>query len=373
MVLELVNVTKVFPGFRLGPLNLKVDDNQILVMIGPTGSGKTTILNLIVGLIKPDSGSIIIDGVDATNLPIELRNIGYSFQNPCLFPHMRVYENITFGLKKEDKKNKDLQIKGLFESLGILHLLNRHIHGLSGGETQKVSLARMLITEPKIMLMDEPLAHLDDPTKRKTRVDLRRVLKKQRVSGVYVTHFVDDVYALADSVSVLRNGHIERTGTLGSILSYSNHSSLPFLYEIFRGGHNYIEGNVVSSKDGVTTFMSGSHKIETLGDYPIDSIIGVLIRPEDIILSSDLVKTSARNVLMAKVTSIVDSQLKTGGGVINIHLVIDSIHLVSRITNDSKIYLGIKEGDYIYAIFKATSPQIIREGKYETGRNDILG
>ncbi|MBA3750905.1 MAG: ATP-binding cassette domain-containing protein [Nitrosopumilus sp.] len=167
MVLELVNVTKDFPGFRLGPLNLKVDDDNILVMIGPTGSGKTTILNLIVGLIKPDSGTIIIDGIDITNLPIESRKMGYSFQNPCLFPHMRVYENIIFGLKKEDRKKKNFQIKRLVESLEILHLLNRHIYGLSGGELQKISLARMLITEPKILLMDEPLAHLDDPTKKK--------------------------------------------------------------------------------------------------------------------------------------------------------------------------------------------------------------
>jgi molybdopterin-binding protein len=359
MVLELVNVTKDFPGFRLGPLNLKVDDDQILVMIGPTGGGKTTILNLIVGLIKPDSGSIIIDKVDITNLPVESRNIGYSFQNPCLFPHMSVYDNITFGLKKEDSKKKDRQIKNLFENLGILRLLNRHIHGLSGGEMQKISLARMLITEPKIMLMDEPLAHLDDLTKRNIRVDLRKILKKQRVSGIYVTHFADDVYALADSVSVLRKGCIERTDTLRTILSYSNHSSSPFLYEIFNGGYNYIEGKVTSSVDGVTIFMSGSHKIETIGDYPMDSMIGVLIRPEDIILSLEPIKTSARNIIKTKVAYIVNSRLKKG--VMDIHLVIDNIHLISRITNESRIYLGVKEGDYIYAMFKATSPQIIRE------------
>jgi molybdopterin-binding protein len=359
MVLELVNVTKDFPGFRLGPLNLKVDDDQILVMIGPTGGGKTTILNLIVGLIKPDSGSIIIDKVDITSLPVESRNIGYSFQNPCLFPHMSVYDNITFGLKKEDSKKKDRQIKNLFENLGILRLLNRHIHGLSGGEMQKISLARMLITEPKIMLMDEPLAHLDDLTKRNIRVDLRKILKKQRVSGIYVTHFADDVYALADSVSVLRKGCIERTDTLRTILSYSNHSSSPFLYEIFNGGYNYIEGKVTSSVDGVTIFMSGSHKIETIGDYPMDSMIGVLIRPEDIILSLEPIKTSARNIIKTKVAYIVNSRLKKG--VMDIHLVIDNIHLISRITNESRIYLGVKEGDYIYAMFKATSPQIIRE------------
>jgi molybdopterin-binding protein len=359
MVLELVNVTKDFPGFRLGPLNLKVDDDQILVMIGPTGGGKTTILNLIVGLIKPDSGSIIIDKVDITSLPVESRNIGYSFQNPCLFPHMSVYDNITFGLKKEDSKKKDRQIKNLFENLGILRLLNRHIHGLSGGEMQKISLARMLITEPKIMLMDEPLAHLDDLTKRNIRVDLRKILKKQRVSGIYVTHFADDVYALADSVLVLRKGCIERTDTLRTILSYSNHSSSPFLYEIFNGGYNYIEGKVTSSVDGVTIFMSGSHKIETIGDYPMDSMIGVLIRPEDIILSLEPIKTSARNIIKTKVAYIVNSRLKKG--VVDIHLVIDSIHLISRITNESRIYLGVKEGDHIYAMFKATSPQIIRE------------
>ncbi len=359
MVLELVNVTKNYPGFRLGPLNLKVDDDQLLVMIGSTGSGKTTILNLIVGLIKPDSGSIIIDGEDITNLPVESRNIGYSFQNPCLFPHMRVFENIVFGLRKEDKKNKDFQIKKLFEGLGILHLLNRHIHGLSGGEMQKISLARMLITEPKIMLMDEPLAHLDDLNKRNVRMDIRRILKGQRVSGIYVTHFVDDVYALADSVSVINNGCIERTDTLGSLLSYSSHSLSPFLYKIFKGGYNYLEGKVVASNNGISTFIAGVHKIETLGDYPIDSTVGVLIRPEDVILSLESVKSSARNLIKTKVFRIVNSQSKIG--ITDIHLVMDSILLIAHITNESLIYLGIKEGDYVYAMFKATSPHVIRD------------
>ncbi len=146
-------------------------------------------------------------------------------------------------------------------------------------------------------------------------------------------------------------------------MAMSPSSSIPFLFEVFNGGYSYIEGKVVSSKNGVTTFMSGSHKIETLGDYPIDSMIGVLIRPEDIILSLEMVKTSARNIIKTKIAKIVTSQLKTG--IIDIHLEIDNIHLISRITNRSRIYLGIKEGDYIYAMFKVTSPQIIREEKYK--------
>jgi molybdate transport system ATP-binding protein len=372
VTLEFVNVTKTFPGFILGPINLKIKDNTILVLIGSTGSGKTTLLNLIIGLIKPDTGSIYLDGVDITNLPVESRKIGYSFQNPCLFPHLSVYENIMFGLKKGDRKISESQIKELLKTLGILHLMDRNIQGLSGGEMQKISLARMLITEPKIMLMDEPLAHLDNPTKKNLRVNLRRILKKQDVSGIYVTHFEDDVYALADSVSILKNGCIEKTDTLRSMLAYFHHvsssSSSSSLTpsspsEIFQGEYNYLEGLVIDSKEGVTTFEVGLHKFKALGNYPIDSIVGVMIKPEDIILSPEMIKTSARNIVRTRVVRMVDTFLRTG--VMDIHLNIDDIHLLSRITNESKKYLGIEEGQYIYAIFKTTSPQIIREEKFD--------
>ncbi|HKG70585.1 MAG TPA: ATP-binding cassette domain-containing protein, partial [Nitrososphaeraceae archaeon] len=100
-----MNLTKKFIGFTLGNLNLKIDDNEILVMIGPTGSGKTTVLNLIAGLLEPDNGSILMDGLDITSLPVEARKIGYTFQNPSLFPHLNVYENIIFGLTKKNRKN----------------------------------------------------------------------------------------------------------------------------------------------------------------------------------------------------------------------------------------------------------------------------
>lgn len=364
MTLEIVNVTKTFPGFTLGPINLRLDDDMILVLIGPNGSGKSTLLNLIIGLIKPDTGSIYVDGKEITKLPIESRKMGYSFQNPSLFPHMSVYENIVFGIKKSDRKSMELQIKKLTESFGLSHLLERNIYGLSGGEKQKVSLGRMLITKPKIMLMDEPLTHLDSITKSKLRKDLRRILKKERVLGIYVTHFEDDVYALADHVSVLRNGLIERTDTLKSHLSYLNNDSPIFssMPEIFQDYYNYLEGHVIESKHMVTTFKVGVHEFKTLGNYPINSTVGVLIKPEDIILSSDLVKTSARNIIKAKVIRFdTNAYLKTGA--LDIHLSIDDIHMVSRITVESKNHLGISEGEYVYALFKATAPRVVREEK----------
>jgi molybdate/tungstate transport system ATP-binding protein len=364
LVLELLNLTKKFIGFTLGPLNLKIDDNEILVMIGPTGSGKTTVLNLIAGLLKPDYGSILMDGLNIINLPIESRRIGYTFQSPSLFPHLNVYQNITFGLNKKERMDDDPRIKSLLEDLGISHLISRrqqqHIQELSGGEMQKVSLARILVTKPKIMLMDEPLTHLDTPTKRRLRLELRRILKRHNIPTIYVTHFEDDVYSLADSVSILQNGIIQNTARLESILVNSNpssSSSSPFVSNVFSEG-NYLEGKVVYSKQGITTFTIGSHLLETLGDYNIGSRVGILVRPEDIILSKEEVRTSARNIVKAKVRNITRHDKV---GLADIHMVIDGFRVTSRITEESRSNLGIKEDDYIFAMFKASSPQVVRE------------
>ena len=387
MTLELIKVVKRFHSFNVGPLSFKVSDDNILVILGPTGNGKTTILNLIAGLIKPDSGTILLDGIDITNIPIESRNIGYSFQSPNLFPHLNVYQNILFGIKKKDKKKKQTQIKNLVENLNISHLLKRCIQGLSGGEMQKVSLARTLIVEPKIMLMDEPLSSLDDPSKKKLREEIRQILKKQKIPCIYVTHFEDDVYAIADYVAILKNGCIESIEKLDTLLIQSNDielSNSSFSSKVLGGGggYNYIEGKVIKSKEGVTIIGFGSHIIEMLGEYNIGSTIGVLIKPEDIILSDQLVKTSARNIIKAKVTKIKATDQISKKGVVDIYLSIGKnyqcdnqdnngkgnnnitdIYLVSRITKESRIYLGIEEGDYIFAMFKATSPQVIREIK----------
>lgn len=364
MTIEIVNVTKSFSGFTLGPINLKLVDKNILVLIGPTGSGKSTLLNLIVGLIKPDSGSIYIDGQDITNQPVESRKIGYLFQNPSLFPHMNVYQNITFGLEKNDRFFEEQKINNFLDIFGISHLIDRKISELSGGEMQKISLARMLIRKPKIMLMDEPLAHLDSYTKTKMRIELRQLLKNEGVSGIYVTHFEDDIYALADYVSIIRKGIIEKTDTISNMLSYSvnNISQSKSISEFFQGDYNYLEGRVIDSKNGISIFKLGSYDIEILGNYPIDTIVGVLIKPEDIILAVNLVKTSARNTVKAKVISIGNAHIKKG--ILDVHLVFDNVHLLSRITMVSKNNLGIKDGDFIYVMFKATSPHIIREEEY---------
>jgi molybdopterin-binding protein len=349
--LELIRLTKKFPGFTLGPLELKVK-NEVLVMIGLTGSGKTTILNLIAGITKPDNGSVILDGSEITNIPIESRRIGYSFQTPYLFPHLNVYENITFGLSKRCKQEKKLEVKKLTDDIGISHLCDKKVQGLSGGEMQKVSLVRMLVVEPKLILMDEPLAHLDPPTRRKLRIELRSILRKYGVPAIYVTHFEDDVYSLADSVAILRDGKIENKADLETILS--SHTS-KFISQMFVGA-NYIEGKVLDSEGGITVIKVGPHLLETLGDYTPGSRVGFLLRPEEILLSKDIVKTSARNMIRAEVVNMVQ-----GFSVTEVCLQTDSLHLRAMITEKARTELGIERGDNIYAMFKAISPQIVRE------------
>ncbi len=362
MTLELVGITKKFPGFTLGPLNLKVENGKILVIIGPTGSGKSTILSLITGLLKPDSGSILLDGLDITNVPIHLRKIGIAFQNPSLFPNMDTYDNVVFGLTKKARKENDLQIYKLLKDFNILHLKDRNTQGLSGGEMQKVALSRMLVTNPKIMLMDEPLAHLDVPTRRILRPELRRILVSRiSVPSIYVTHFEEDVYALADYVAILKDGLIEFIDEMESILSNQNQNRSPFISNML-GDANYLEGKVMQSELGISTFSIGSNMIEILGDYGIGSRVGILVKPEDIILSREKVRTSARNMINAEITKIIDHNEKSGReGVVDVHLRADRFHMISRVTNQARAVLDLQINENIFAIFKATSPQIIRE------------
>jgi molybdopterin-binding protein len=351
MVLELVGLTKRYPGFMLGPLNLKIN-REVLVMIGPAGSGKTTILNLIAGMIRPNAGSVILDGSDITDLPLESRRIGYVFQTPNLFPHLNVYDNIIFGVANRDRQNKSQYVKKLLDEMGLSHLSNRGIQGLSGGEMQKVSIARMLVVEPRIILLDEPLVHLDPSIRRKLRLELRRILKTQDIPAIYVTHYEDDVYALADSVAVLRNGRIENSGRLEEILS-SNSS--PFISEIVEGS-NYIEGIVIESRNGISVIKVGLHLLKTLGEYGLNSRVGVLVRPEEILLSKEDIKTSARNVIKARVDGI-----REMANMADVQLRTDSLHLSCRITAEARAELSLMKDDQIYAIFKATSPQVVRE------------
>ncbi|MDO5413867.1 MAG: ATP-binding cassette domain-containing protein [Bacillota bacterium] len=192
-------------------------DNEILVIEGPSGAGKTTVLNCIAGIARPDSGEIILNGVDMLNknIPIEKRNIGYLFQNYALFPHMTVRENILYGLKNTSDYNDRTKRRELLdfadhtmESLGISHLSEKKATAISGGEKQRTALARAMVTKPELLLLDEPFSALDENTKEKIYEEFAVFKDTLKIPTILITHDHRETELFADKHIILKEGRI---------------------------------------------------------------------------------------------------------------------------------------------------------------------
>ena len=176
-----------------------VDKYEILLIKGKSGIGKSTILNLIAGFEKPFSGEILLDGVDITNEKIEKRNIGYLFQEYALFPHLNVYQNISYGISHLNKREIEKRVSELLDIVQMKGFEKRYPNDLSGGEKQRIALARSLANRPKLLLLDEPFSSLNEELKDKLRIDLRNILKSQKITAIIVSHDSDDK-VIADKV-----------------------------------------------------------------------------------------------------------------------------------------------------------------------------
>jgi len=207
--------------YVLNSVSMEVLPGEFRVILGQSGTGKTTLLNIISGLISPDEGKIILDGKDITKVPTEKRNIAYIFQDLGLFSSLTVKDNIIYGLMVRKYKSEDIE-KRLHEyasKFGLLNLLNKYPIELSGGQKQLVALARALIINPSIILMDEPLSSLDTFLRNNMRWYIKNLAKSMNLTVIYVTHDVDDCAIMADKVSVLSNGKIVEEGDKGEILN----------------------------------------------------------------------------------------------------------------------------------------------------------
>jgi len=211
----------------LKDLTLEVRKCELLCLVGPNGSGKTTALNVIAGLCRPDEGSVfindvLVDGTKGNRLvhvnPAE-RNIGYVFQDYALFPHMTVSENISYGLKARHLQGQEVKerTRKLLEFMEITDHSEHYPHQLSGGQKQRTALARALAIEPQILLLDEPFAALDLKTRESLRVELKRILETLGVTSIYVTHELTEAYMISDRIAVMEHGKIEQTGSRDEI------------------------------------------------------------------------------------------------------------------------------------------------------------
>ena len=211
MYLELRHITKSFDGKRVvDDLNLELDRGKLLCILGASGCGKTTTLNMIGGFLRPDSGCILLDGEDITALPPERRPVSTVFQSYGLFPHMTVLQNVTYGLKFRGYSRKAAAAKGreYLELVGLSEFANAHIAEISGGQQQRVALARALIVEPKLCLLDEPLSNLDAALRTRMRVELKNLQRELGMTMVFVTHDQEEAIILADYMAVMDGGRL---------------------------------------------------------------------------------------------------------------------------------------------------------------------
>ncbi len=204
-------------SFELNIEHLEVQDGQTVALVGESGCGKTTLLRAIAGLECPSRGKIQIGDHEVCSqsifLPPEKRNVGLVFQDYALFPHLTVKKNIEFGLKKLAIEDKKLRLQEIIDLTNLEEFIDRYPHELSGGQQQRVAIARVLVCQPKVLLLDEPFSNMDEPLKVKVRSEIKVLITTSKTTTILVSHDIRDAFAIADSIVILKNGKIEQIGT----------------------------------------------------------------------------------------------------------------------------------------------------------------
>lgn len=283
----MVNVTKTFGDITaLDHIDLSVKDGEYICILGPTGAGKTTLLRIVAGLLKPDDGEIYIQGKLVNDVPPEDRNTVYMFQQFALFPHMNVWENVSFGpeIKNWEKPKKDHITSEILEMVRLAERKEAFPNELSGGMQQRVALARGIASGAGILLLDEPLGALDARLRVNLRAQLRKLVKDQKLTAIHVTHDQEEALMIADRIVVLRNGRIEQIGIPHEI--YSN--PLSIFVASFVGGANFIEGNVANVDDrGCVVELRGGFQIHVSTNCrSVGEKIVIAVRREDVAIGA---------------------------------------------------------------------------------------
>jgi molybdopterin-binding protein len=334
--------------FVLKDITLNIEEGEYFIILGPTGAGKTVLLESIAGLYPIRSGEIWLRGKEVTRVEPEKRRVSIVYQDHVLFPHLSVKDNITFGLRM-NKATTDEQkgrLNWVAELLGISTLLHRRPDTLSGGEKQKVALARAIVTQPELLLVDEPLSALDPETRESVQQELRQLHRALGITILHVTHDFEEAIALGDRIAVIGEGRLMQVGTPEEVFRHPN-SEFVARFAMTR---NIFLGKAERKSSWDTVFKVDGTEFVIAADA--EGTYHASIRPEDILISIEPIRSSARNCFPGTITHVLDR-----GSTLYITVSIPP-ELSCLVTRHSFEEMELHEGKKVYITFKASSVHI---------------
>ena len=283
-IIEIKNVCKSF-GEKciLNNINISVKQGEFLTLLGPSGCGKTTLLRMIAGFGQADSGEILINGTDITEMPPHERPVNTVFQRYALFPHLDVYENIAFGLKlqKVPHDEIDKRVRKVLKMVSMTDYEDRDVESLSGGQQQRVAIARAIVNQPKVLLLDEPLSALDLKMRKDMQIELKEMHRKLGITFIYVTHDQEEALTLSDTIVVLDDGNIRQIGTPTDIY---NEPQNAFVAD-FIGESNILNGRMIEDR----RVEFAGHEFDCVDEgFGENVVVDIVVRPEDIYITNKL-------------------------------------------------------------------------------------
>jgi molybdate transport system ATP-binding protein/molybdate/tungstate transport system ATP-binding protein len=348
-MLEIKDLTSDLGEFKLKNIDLTVDDGEYFVILGPTAAGKTILLEVIAGIYSADGGQIILNGKDITNMAPKDRPITIVYQDFMLFPHLTIEENIRFGLEAEGfpKDRIPAKVDQFVELLNISDILHRHPGTLSGGEKQRAALARSLVMDPDVMLLDEPLSALDVPTQESIIKELEKIHRETEVTIIHVTHSREEAIKLGDRIAIMNDGQIVQDGDVNRIFKEPNST---FVAD-FVGMENIFEGES-RLEDGIAVIrLEDGNEIESVSN--LEGHVRACIRPEEIIISTNPMEHSGRNMMKGRITDSFERESI-------MRLRIDAgLDFTAIITKRSYADMCLERDMEVYLSFKATAVHLI--------------
>jgi molybdate/tungstate transport system ATP-binding protein len=352
-MIEFKHVSLALGDFSLKDVSLSIEKGDYYFIIGPSGAGKTVVLEAIAGLHLPDTGQVLIRGEDVSAVPPEKRRIALVYQDYSLFPHMTVRENIAFGPKMQRLSKDEVarRTERLLASFGIEHLADRYPGTMSGGEQQRVAIARALAVEPEILLLDEPFSALDPLTRERLMIDIGRIHRERGLTIVQVTHAREEALRLATRAAVVIDGSLAQEGAVREVFED------PRSVEVARfvGMENILTGRVTENADGLAVVRVGNADIAVVSDTSAGERVAVIIGAADVAIARTGESTGmARNRFEAEVTGVVP----LGGALVRLHLDC-GFPLTALVTRRSADEEGLAAGMTVIASFKASAARTL--------------